>query len=201
MRLAGQLKGRRKSRLVKLVVGLGNPGSQYEGSRHNVGFMVIDLLARRRGIRVAQRRFHALLGQGEISGEQVLLAKPITYMNRSGYAVRAIAGWYGVGLSDILVVVDDMALEPGRIRVRPKGSDGGHNGLKSVIALLGSQEFPRLRVGIGRPGPAEDAVSYVLGWFAGEELPVMSQAFGRAADAVEVWVASGIDEAMNRFNG
>ncbi|MDI6638248.1 MAG: aminoacyl-tRNA hydrolase [Bacillota bacterium] len=186
---------------MKLVVGLGNPGSQYEGSRHNVGFMVIDLLARRRGIRITQRRFHAFLGQGEISGEQVLLAKPITYMNRSGYAVRAIAGWYGVGLSDILVVVDDMALEPGRIRVRPKGSDGGHNGLKSVIALLGSQEFPRLRVGIGRPGPAEDAVSYVLGWFTREELPVMSEAFGRAADAIEVWAASGIDETMNRFNG
>ncbi|MGE5588573.1 MAG: aminoacyl-tRNA hydrolase [Clostridia bacterium] len=185
---------------MKLVVGLGNPGSQYEGSRHNVGFLVVDLLARRQGVRITQRRFHALLGQGEISGEQVLLAKPITYMNRSGYAVRAIAGWYGVRPSDILVIVDDMALEPGRIRMRPKGSDGGHNGLKSIIALLGCQDFPRLRVGIGRPGPSEDAVSYVLGWFTREELPVMAEAFGRAADAVEAWATSGVDEAMNRFN-
>ena len=186
---------------MKLVVGLGNPGSEYEGSRHNVGFMVIDLPARRKGIRVGQRRFHALLGQGEIAGEEVLLAKPITYMNRSGYAVRAIAGWYGIGLPDILVVVDDMALDPGRIRVRPKGSDGGHNGLKSIIALLGSEEFPRLRVGIGKPGPADDAISHVLGWFTRDELPTVLEAFGRAADAVEVWVSSGIDEAMNRFNG
>lgn len=204
MRLAGAAerpKERRKRRFVKLVVGLGNPGSQYEGSRHNVGFMVVDLLARRKRVGVTQRRFHALVGQCEVCGEQVLLAKPLTYMNRSGYAVRAIAGWYEVGISDIMVVVDDMALEPGRLRVRPKGSDGGHNGLKSIIALLGSDEFPRVRVGIGRPGPAEDAVSYVLGWFARAEFAVMSEAFGRAADAVEAWAASGIDAAMNRFNG
>jgi len=186
---------------VKLVVGLGNPGSRYEGSRHNVGFMVIDLLARRKSIDAFRRRFHALLGQAGISGEQVLLAKPLTYMNRSGYAVRAIAGWYGVAISDIMVVVDDMALGPGHIRMRPKGSDGGHNGLKSVTALLGSEEFPRLRVGIGRPGPAEDAVTYVLEWFTRGELATMPEALGRAADAVEAWVAYGIDEAMNRFNG
>ncbi|MCR4402716.1 MAG: aminoacyl-tRNA hydrolase [Firmicutes bacterium] len=186
---------------MKLIVGLGNPGSQYEGSRHNVGFLVVDFLAKRHGIRVAQRRFHALLGQGEIRGEQVIVAKPITYMNRSGYAVRAIADWYGAAPSEILVIVDDMALEPGRIRMRPKGSDGGHKGLRSIISLLGCQDFPRLRVGIGRPGPSEDAAGYVLGWFTREELAVMLEAFDRAADAVEAWIASGVDEAMNMFNG
>lgn len=185
---------------MKLVVGLGNPGNQYEGSRHNTGFRVVDLLARRAGLAINQRRFYALLGQGSMGGQEVLLAKPLTYMNRSGYAVRAVIGWYNLDPHDVIVVVDDMALELGRIRMRPRGSDGGHNGLKSIINLLGTEEFPRLRVGIGRPGPAEDTVSYVLRWFEREELPTISEAMCRAADALEAWIGLGIDEAMARFN-
>lgn len=161
---------------------------------------MVDLLATRVEHGVAERRFHAFLKQGKMGGQEVLLAKPLTYMNRSGYAVRAIVGWYGLDPRNMMVIVDDMALEPGRIRMRAKGSDGGHNGLKSIISLLGTEEFPRLRVGIGRPGPAEDAVSYVLRWFEREELPTISEAMQRAADAVEAWVGIGVDEAMNRFN-
>ncbi len=185
---------------MKLVVGLGNPGSRYEWSRHNTGFHVVDVMARRARVRTDQRRLYALLGQAELAGHEVLLAKPLTYMNRSGYAVRAICGWYGLALSDVIVVADDMALDLGRIRLRPKGSDGGHNGLKSVIDLLGTEDFPRLRVGIGRPGPAEDAVGYVLSGFETSELDVISGAICRAADALEAWIDLGIDEAMNRFN-
>ncbi len=185
---------------MRLIVGLGNPGSQYEGSRHNVGFRVIDALAKRAGVRVGERRFRALLGRGEVNGQDVMLAKPLTYMNRSGFAVRAIVGWYGLEASDMMVVVDDMALELGRIRIRPKGSDGGHNGLRSIIELIGTEDFPRLRVGIGRPRPGEDAVSYVLGWFERKELAAVSEAVSRAADALEAWLDLGIDGAMNEFN-
>lgn len=186
---------------MTLVVGLGNPGSSYEGSRHNVGFRVVDLLARRSGIAVKERRFRALLGLGRIGGQDVILAKPLTYMNLSGHAVKAIMDWHGLESSQLLVIYDDMDLDLGRIRIRPKGSAGGHNGMKSIIALMGSEDFPRVRVGIGRPSPSLDGVEHVLGWFSPEEMPIVSTAIEWAANAVELYLQEGLDEAMNRYNG
>lgn len=186
---------------MRLVVGLGNPGSSYEGSRHNVGFRVIDLLARRSGITTKERRFRALLGYGKIGGQDVILAKPLTYMNLSGYAVKAIMDWHSLETSQLLVVYDDMDLDLGRIRIRPRGSAGGHNGMKSIITLVGSEDFPRVRVGIGKPSPSLDSVEHVLGWFSAEEMPVISTAIEWAANAVELCIQEGLDEAMNRYNG
>ena len=185
---------------VKLVVGLGNPGSQYEDSRHNVGFRVVDILSARHGIRLGEYRFSSLIGYGKIAGSDVVVAKPLTYMNRSGLAVDTMVDWYNVDPSDVLIILDDVALEQGMLRLRTKGSDGGHNGLKSIIRILGTEEIPRLRVGIGKPNPTMDMTTHVLDRFDKEELPIIKEAFTRAADAVSVWIEHGIDQAMNEFN-
>lgn len=191
---------RESNRDIKLVVGLGNPGSQYEGSRHNAGFRVMDILSARHGIRFGEYKFSSLIGYGKIAGKDVVLAKPLTYMNRSGLAVDAMVAWYNLHPGSMLVVLDDVALEQGRLRIRAKGSDGGHNGLKSIIDSVKTEEIPRLRIGIGMPNPAIDMSCHVIDWFDKEEIPIISEALLRAADAVSVWVEHGIERAMNEFN-
>jgi len=184
---------------VKLIVGLGNPGKEYEATRHNVGFRVMDLLGRRWGIELLTEKFHAWFGSGRIGDERVVLLKPTTFMNRSGQAVQAAGRFYQAELADLLVVSDDVALEPGRLRVRKQGSAGGHNGLADIIQRIGSDAFCRMRIGIGNaPGAARS--SYVLGRFGADEQELMDRCIARAADAVETWVQEGPDAAMNRFN-
>lgn len=181
------------------MLGLGNPGAEYAHTRHNIGFDVIDILASRHRIRLSLHRDHARYGLGRIADVPVLLAKPMTYMNRSGEAARALLQRYPLEPARLLVVVDDVALPPGKIRVRPSGSDGGHNGLESIIQCLGTQAFPRVRVGIGSPPPGQ-MVEYVLSRFSPQEQPIIEEALQRAADAVEVAIAEGVQAAMNRFN-
>ncbi|MBI4339913.1 MAG: aminoacyl-tRNA hydrolase [Chloroflexi bacterium] len=182
-----------------IVIGLGNPGKEYAGTRHNVGFSCIDGLARLHRVALNQRRAHAVYGEGSIEGQPVVLAKPRTYVNRSGLAARYLLDRYRQPPSSLLVVYDDMDLPLGEIRLRPQGSAGGHNGLKSIIAELGTQEFPRLRIGIGHP-PESDAVDHVLGAFSAQERAVARKTLDVAMEAV-AWVAArGLDAAMNRFN-
>ena len=181
------------------MLGLGNPGAEYAHTRHNIGFDVIDILAARHRIRLNLHRDHAHYGVGTIEGVPVLLAKPMTYMNRSGEAARALLQRYPLEPARLLVIVDDVALPPGKIRVRPSGSDGGHNGMESVIQCLGTQAFPRVRVGIGSP-PRGYMVEYVLSPFSPQEQPIIQDALQRAADAVETVIAEGVQAAMNRFN-
>lgn len=183
---------------MKLIVGLGNPGPKYAGTRHNVGFDVVDDLARRWQIGMGAEKFHAWFGVGDYSGERVGLMKPTTYMNRSGQAVLAAGQFYKLELTDLMVVVDDLALPVGKIRIRKSGSSGGHNGLEDIVARVGSDAWCRLRIGIGaRTG---DPKVYVLGEFDESEKPVIQAAIKKAADAVECWVAQGPDQAMNKFN-
>ena len=182
---------------MHLVVGLGNPGRRYRGTRHNVGWEVVDRLARRFGIQLEEEA-EALVGRGTIAGCPVLLAKPQTYMNESGRAVRALVRRYGLAPQDLLIVYDDVDLPVGAIRIRPRGSAGGHHGMASVIEALGTQEIPRVRIGIGRP--PGDTAEYVLSRFSPEERPVVEEAVERAADAVETILREGIEVAMGRFN-
>jgi len=182
-----------------IIIGLGNPGRNYANTRHNLGFMVVDELARRAGVTSGRKRFRSELADAQLPAGKAILVKPQTYMNESGHAVREIRNWYRADLDRILVVVDDLDLPFGQLRLRPSGSAGGHNGLRSIIAQLGTQEFPRLRMGIGR-GPNQ-AKAHVLSHFAPSEqqhLPVFIDA---AADAVELWMREGIVQAMNEING
>jgi PTH1 family peptidyl-tRNA hydrolase len=184
---------------VKLIVGLGNPGQVYAGTRHNVGFDVIDVLASRLGVSLAREKFHGWYDEGEIGGERVVLLKPTTYMNRSGRAVLAAGRFYKLQFDQLLVVSDDIALPVGRLRMRPGGSSGSHNGLQDIIDRLGTDAWCRLRIGIGEP--LGDPSVYVLCRFDVQEEAVMRRARQRAADAVECWVTEGVDPAMTRFNG
>ena len=186
---------------MKLVVGLGNPGPRYAGTRHNVGFDAVDLLAGRHTAdwAAAPRGAEALVANWRIGG--AIFAKPLTFMNLSGGAVVPLLQFYKVELADLLVIVDEVQLETGRIRVRPSGSAGGHNGLKSLIGSLGSDAFARLRIGVGRGDTRRDLADHVLAKFGAEERPVIADAIARAADATEVFIAEGIQPAMNRFNG
>jgi PTH1 family peptidyl-tRNA hydrolase len=182
----------------RLIVGLGNPGKDYEGTRHNVGYMAIDILAKRHHIFVKARRNRARVGEGTISDEKMILAKPLTFMNLSGEAVSGLIRRYRLNLEDVIVICDDVNLPVGRLRIRASGSAGGHKGLKSIIHCLGTEDFPRVRIGIGAPD--RGMVDYVLSRFTREERPVIKQAVNRAADAVEAILASGIEQAMNEFN-
>ncbi len=182
-----------------LVLGLGNPGEEYAGTRHNVGFEVVDLLAERHGIEIDRRLPSLLYGSGTIEGVAVILGKPRTFMNLSGAAAKEALRHFHLLPERLLVVLDDLALPLGVVRVRKKGSDGGHKGLRSVIAATGTTEVPRVRVGIGQPRRG-DAVDYVLSPFTRSEWPAVAEGLERAADAVEVVVTQGLEAAMNRFN-
>lgn len=184
---------------MKLVVGLGNPGPQYAGTRHNVGFLVVEELARRLGARDMRRAHQAELAQATAHGQRVLLAKPQTMMNLSGQSVAGIMRYYKLPLENLVVVYDDLDLTFGRIRLRPGGSAGGHNGVRSLIGSLGSQEFARVRVGIGRP-TGGGGISYVLGRWSAEERASLDTVVGEAADAVETLLSSGLQQAMNQHN-
>jgi PTH1 family peptidyl-tRNA hydrolase len=182
---------------MRAVVGLGNPGSEYKGTRHNVGFDVVDEIARRWQLTLKAWKSIARLAVDSQRG--ALVAEPVTFMNRSGHAVQQIAAFYKIDPPALLVVVDDVNLPLGRLRLRRMGSDGGHNGLKSVIEQIGS-EFSRLRIGVGRGDPRWDLADHVLSPFESGEREMVEEAIGRAADAVELFVAEGIEAAMNRFN-
>jgi peptidyl-tRNA hydrolase, PTH1 family len=185
---------------MKLVVGLGNPGPRYAGTRHNVGFDAVDLLARRHSVEwaAAPRGAQALVANWRAAG--AIVAKPLTFMNLSGAAIVALLQFYKIEPADMLVIVDEVQLETGRIRVRPSGSAGGHNGLKSIIGSLGSDAFPRLRIGVGRGDTRRNLADHVLAKFDGEERSVIEDAIVRAADATELFIVEGIQPAMNRFN-
>jgi PTH1 family peptidyl-tRNA hydrolase len=182
-----------------MIVGLGNPGSEYARSRHNVGFVVVDAVAKQAGLKFSHRWAHALVAVGRVAGRDAALAKPQTFMNLSGDSVRSLLRHAHIGPEAILVVYDDLDLPLGRIRIRERGSSGGHRGVQSIIDRLASDAFPRLRVGIGRPEP-RDAADYVLAGFTPEERPALDDAIARSAAAVEVFLAEGLPAAMNRYN-
>jgi PTH1 family peptidyl-tRNA hydrolase len=196
---------------LKIVAGLGNPGPQYALARHNVGFLVVDALADAHGVRFGPRKFDAETARGRIAGEDVLLAKPLTFMNLSGRSLAPLAAFYKVAPADLLVVHDDLDLPFGRLQLRERGGDGGHNGVRSIIAELGTREFKRLRVGIGRPRLPEEApeaaarrrgavVDHVLSAFAPEDAPALEGVIARACEAIESVLRDGIARAMNRYN-
>jgi PTH1 family peptidyl-tRNA hydrolase len=184
---------------IKMVVGLGNPGDEYAETRHNTGFKVIDLLAGILKIDVRKKKFGARFGMGEFANGKLILLKPWQFMNLSGQAVATAMGFYKLNVNSLLVVTDDMDLQAGRIRLRPRGSAGGHNGLADIIDKLGTNEFARCRVGIGH-SDREDAVDYVLDKPSEAEKPLLAEAIERARDAVLCWLEYGIETAMNRFN-
>jgi PTH1 family peptidyl-tRNA hydrolase len=183
-----------------LIVGLGNPGREYAGNRHNVGFDCVDLLAEKHGIALSKSQHKARLGTGQVAGRQAILAEPQTYVNSSGEAVGAVARYYKVAPEDVLVIYDDLDLPQGTIRLRPGGSSGGHNGIKSIIEHLGTQAFPRVRIGIGRPPGRMEPKDYVLQDFSAAEREGMAEVYDRVVDAVETFIREGIREAMNRYN-
>jgi len=185
---------------TKFVVGLGNPERRYEGTRHNVGFAVLAALRQRWEFGPAKEKFHSLICTGRVRLAQVVLAAPQTYMNRSGLAVAELMSFYKLQPSDVLIVLDDLALPPGRLRARADGSAGGHNGLADIIQAVGTDAIPRVRVGIGPPPPQVDQVAYVLGRFSPQEEPVMLEAIAQAASAVEDWAEHGITYVMTHYN-
>jgi PTH1 family peptidyl-tRNA hydrolase len=187
---------------MKLVAGLGNPGRQYTGTRHNVGFEVLDLLARRHALTFDAAPADGLMAKWRtpLAPGGVLLVKPLTFMNRSGIAVGELARYFRVDVPDLLVIVDEVALDLGRLRARARGSAGGHNGLKSIAEHLGTDEYARLRLGVGRGDARRDLADHVLAKFEADEAPVVADMIGRAADAVETFIESGIESVMNTFN-
>jgi len=185
---------------MKLIVGLGNPGSRYRGTRHNVGWEVLERLARKHGIAIEEDTGWAEVGRGDIGPHRVVLARPMTYVNASGMAVQDLRRRFRVKPSDLFLIVDDLDLPLGRLRLRQKGTAGGHNGLRSVIEALGTDGFPRMRVGIGRPPGKTDAADHVLARFSAEERQMLNDALDRAVEALEVAIVDGVDVAMNRFN-
>lgn len=185
-----------------LIAGLGNPGREYANTRHNVGFDVIDKLAEQENIRILEKKHKAVTGKGVIEGCKVILAKPQTYMNLSGESIRELADYYKIDeKSELIVISDDISLPPGQLRIRKKGSAGGHNGLKNIIALLGHDEFQRIRLGVGEKPEGYDLADYVLGHFDAKERKLADEAVSEAADAVRVILTKGVEAAMNRFNG
>ena len=185
-----------------LIAGLGNPGDKYEHTRHNAGYEVIDVLADRYDIDVNTGKHKGLVGKGVIEGEKVILLKPVTYMNLSGESIIDALSYYKLDPeSELIVIYDDISLRPGMLRVRPKGSAGGHNGIKNIIAHLGDDKFPRVRVGVGEKPKGWDLVDHVLGRYSDEDKEIMKESFKRAADAVVSIMTGGIDKAMNDFNG
>lgn len=185
---------------MKIIVGLGNPDKKYNGTRHNIGFDVIDKMAEEFRISLDIKKHKGICGKGVIAGEKVVLVKPQTYMNLSGECVREVCDYYKVDVEDVIVIFDDISLDVGKLRIRAKGSAGGHNGIKSIIAHLGSQDFPRIKCGVGDKPKGYDLADYVLGHFTKEELPVIKEGIERAVKACEGMVSEGIDFAMNKYN-
>ncbi|PFJ13373.1 aminoacyl-tRNA hydrolase [Bacillus cereus] len=185
---------------MKLIVGLGNPGREYELTRHNIGFMAIDELAKRWNISLNEQKFKGVLGAGFVNGEKVILLKPLTYMNLSGESIRPLMDYYKIDVEDFVVMYDDLDIPVGKLRLRMKGSAGGHNGVKSTISHLGTQEFQRIRMGIDRPKNGMKVVDYVLGRFTSEEIPDVNHSIEKAADACEEWLTKPFLQIMNTFN-
>lgn len=184
-----------------IIVGLGNPDRQYQNTRHNIGFDVLDVIADKNNITVKERKHKALIGKGFVGGQKAVLVKPQTYMNLSGESVREVIDFYKADeKSELIVISDDISLEVGQIRIRKKGSAGGHNGLKNIILHLGHDEFQRIKMGVGQKPEGYDLVDYVLGHFSKEEREIMDESAKRAAAAIEVMIAEGADAAMNLFN-
>ena len=181
-----------------LIAGLGTPGKKYVDTRHNVGFEMLDVLAMANGIKVSKIKFKALVGEGKIGGKNVVLAKPQTYMNLSGESIREIAAYYKIPPHKIIIIYDDISINTGRIRIRHKGSAGGHNGMKNIIYQLKTDEFPRLRIGVGEPD--EDVVSYVLGRFSKTDIETLTEIAKEIPDIIEMMIVSGIETAMNKYN-
>lgn len=186
---------------MKLIVGLGNPGREYALTRHNIGFMFIDRLALALNVKVEKKMFKSLVGQGQINGEKAILVKPQTYMNLSGAAVGALLNWFRLTASDLLVVYDDLDLPPGKLRIRSGGGSGGHKGVQSIIQMIGTESFPRVRIGIGRPTvPGFETTDYVLGQISGSEAQAFNEVLNLAPEAVLCLVWEGIERAMNLYN-
>lgn len=183
-----------------IIIGLGNPGMEYAGTRHNIGFSVITRLSDDYNIPLDFKKHKALCGKGYIEGQKVILAQPQTYMNLSGESVRELMDYYKVTEDEIIIVYDDISLDVGQLRVRPKGSAGGHNGIKSIIQHMGTQEFPRVRVGVGDKPKGWDLADYVLSRFPAEEEPLVRETLKRASDACKTIILDGVEEAMNQFN-
>lgn len=182
-----------------LIVGLGNPGREYEDTRHNVGFKVVDNIAKEYNIDINRQKFKGMHGEGFINGKKIMLLKPMTYMNLSGESVREVVDFYNIQNNEIIVIYDDISLETGTLRIREKGSAGGHNGIKSIIAHLGSDIFSRIKVGVGQPNG--DLVKHVLGKFANEEMIILNQSIEASTKATEEIIKNDVKSAMNLFNG
>ena len=183
-----------------LIVGLGNPEEEYSKTRHNMGFNALNKIAQKYNMQLNKNKFEGLYDNGVIEGKKVILVKPQTYMNLSGKCVKEIADFYKIEKENILVVYDDMDIEPGTIKIRKKGSAGGHNGMKSIIQMIGTEEFPRIRIGIGRPEHNGDEINYVIGAIPKEEIPKLEEGTEKAKEAIIEILKNGIDSAMNKFN-
>ncbi len=185
---------------MKLIVGLGNPGKQFENTRHNIGFDSVDLIAEQFDSSLTKQKFNGLYGETIVHGEKVMLLKPLTYMNLSGECVRPFMDYFNVSLEELVVLYDDLDIPPGKIRLRQKGSAGGHNGIKSLIHHLGTQEFNRVRIGVGRPTNNEPVVKYVLNRAAGDEKALLEDAIKKTAQSIEAWITKPFLEVMNVYN-
>lgn len=183
-----------------IIVGLGNPGKQYQYTRHNAGFIAVDYLAAQEGIAIKKIKHKAVLGEGSIGGEKVVLAKPQTFMNNSGESIRELLTFYKLDPSHLIVIYDDVSMEPGRLRIRAKGSDGGHNGIKSIIYLLESDAFPRVKIGVGAPPAHYDLADWVLGRFTDADIEQISPLVDQMPALIETIIQDGVSAAMNRFN-
>lgn len=183
-----------------LIVGLGNPEADYSKTRHNMGFNAVNKIAEKYGIEINKKKFDGLMGEGTIENEKIILLKPQTYMNLSGKSIIQVINFYKIPLENICVIYDDMDIEKGQIKIRKKGSAGSHNGMKSVIAEIGSTEFARIRVGIGKPKFEGDAINYVIGAIPEEEIKILDEATTKAADAMVEMLKIGVDNAMNKYN-
>ena len=182
-----------------LIVGLGNPGKEYDGTRHNIGFAAVDYISDKYNIELNRIKFKGVFGEGFIEGKKVILLKPTTYMNLSGESIREVINFYKISNEEVIVIYDDISLEVGRLRIREKGSHGGHNGIKSIIANLGTDVFPRVKIGVG--APKGNLVSHVLGKFSEDEIEVLRETIKASSDAVSIIMKADIKEAMNKLNG
>lgn len=184
-----------------IIAGLGNPGKKYENTRHNIGYQVVDALAGRHGISILELKFKGIIGKGMIGGEKVILIKPLTYMNLSGECIREAVSYFKIDeTAELIVIADDVSLDVGQIRIRKKGSAGGHNGLKNIIAQLGHEEFMRIKMGVGEKPPGYDLADYVLGHFTKEDEKILSESRETAVLAIETIMNDGIEKAMNLYN-